>query len=184
MSDQSEEPIKDERPEAEEENGGEPEEVFLEEEAAAKVEAIETDGPDDKEEKLLRLMAEFENFRRRSAKEKAQERQRGRRDAAEKLLPVYDSIGAGLFALKPDDPARPGLEAVKNQLLTAFAQLGIQQVPAKGEPFDPETMEAILHQPHEEAEAEVVIEETRTGFLDDIGLLRPAQVIVSSGPAG
>lgn len=158
------------------ENGGEPEEVFLQEEAAPAA-----SGADDK---LMRLMADFDNFRRRSAKERAQERQRGRRDAAEKLLPVFDSLASGLLSVKPGDPVRAGMEAVFNQLLSSFAQLGIRRIPAKGEAFNPELMEAVARLPHPELEENVVMEETRPGFVDDLGLLRAAQVVVSAGNGG
>lgn len=157
------------------ENGGEPEEIFLEEEAAARAPAS---GNDDK---LMRLMADFDNFRRRSAKERAQERQRGRRDAAEKLLPVFDALASGLLSVKPGDPVRQGMENTFNQLVNSFAQLGIKRVPTKGEAFNPEVMEAVARLPHPEHAEDVVIEETRPGFVDDLGLLRAAQVVVSAG---
>lgn len=155
------------------ENGGEPEEVILQ------PEIIEAgDAGDDK---LKRLMADFDNFRRRSAKERAQERQRGRRDATEKLLPVFDSLTSGLLALKADDPARKGLQVVYNQLLSAFEQLGLERIPTKGEKFDPAVMEGIAHFPHPEHAEGIVLDESRAGFRDELGLLRAAQVVVSAG---
>lgn len=162
-------------PEAEVENAGEPEEVVLIHEEEDEPEA------DDKNQQLLRLMADFDNFRRRTAKEKLLERQRGRREAAEKLLPVFDSLTMGLLTMPADNPVRSGMEAVQQQLLSAFDQLGLKKISTKGEPFDPELHEAIVHMASPEPEG-VVCEESRAGFIDDVGLLRAAQVVVSSGP--
>jgi molecular chaperone GrpE len=158
------------------ENAGEAVEQFLDEEVAEVLEA-----QDSAHEKFLRLMADFDNFRRRSAKEKAQERQRGRRDAAEKLLPVFDSLTSGLLTVKSDDPVRSGMEAIFNQLLNSFKQIGIEKVETKGKPFDPETMEAVANFPNPQVPEGHVMEESRAGFRDELGLLRPAQVIVSAG---
>jgi len=175
-----------------EENAGEPEEIYLDE----KGEPIEP--PENHEEDLeetraeesefqqryLRLYAEYENFRKRSAREKSQERQRGRRDAAEKLMPVYDSLAMGLIKLPEDDPSREGLKAVERQLMASLEDLGIQKVGTIGEKFNPEFHEAIANMPSDEYEEGVVCEESRAGFQDELGLIRAAQVLVSSGPAG
>lgn len=163
------------------ENAGEPEEEFLGE--AAEVEPQEVAGIHDADsDRLLRLMADFDNFRRRSAREIVKERQRGRRDAAEKLLPVFDALTSGLLSLKQDDPVRAGMEAVYRQLLTAFQQIGIEKIETKGQPFDPELMEAIAKFPSPEVPEGHVMDESRAGFRDDIGLLRPPQVVISAGP--
>jgi molecular chaperone GrpE len=133
------------------------------------------------EDRYRRLMAEFENFRKRSAREKNQERQRGRREAIEGLLPVYDSLTMGLVSLKPDDPSRAGIQAVHQQLLQSFETMGLIKLATKGEKFDPERHEAIANLPNGTVPEGVIIEETRSGFEDEVGLLRPAQVVVSAG---
>ncbi len=160
------------------ENAGEPDEKFLhpdEEEQEEEAEAGEA--------RYLRLAADFDNYRKRMVREMALERQRGRRDAAERLLPVYDSLAVGLTQVKDDEsPARAGMLAVQAQLLGAFEQLGLRKIPTVGERFDPELHEAIQQMPHSEFEEGVVCMEARAGFVDEqVGLLRPAQVIVSSG---
>lgn len=134
------------------------------------------------EDRLKRLMAEYENFRKRSLREKSQERQRGRREAVEALLPVYDSLSMGLLSIKADDPAREGMQAVLQQLLQSFEVLGLMKIPTKGEVFDPEKHEAIVHMPSGDVPEGSIVEESRSGFEDEVGLLRPAQVVVSSGP--
>lgn len=162
------------------ENAGDEPEVILVEEPEVR-EAEESEKVRQLEDRLVRLMAEFENFRKRSAKEKAQERQRGRREAIEQLLPVYDSLTLGLLSLKPDDPSRSGMQAIHQQLLTSFEELGLIKVATKGEKFDPERHEAIANIPSGDVPEGVIIEESRSGFEDEIGLLRPAQVVVSAG---
>ena len=134
------------------------------------------------EDRYRRLLAEFENFRKRSIREKNQERQRGRREAVEGLLPVYDSLTMGLISLKPDDPSRAGIQAVHQQLLQSFETMGLMKVATKGEKFDPQLHEAIVHLPSDTVAEGLIIEETRSGFEDEVGLLRPAQVVVSAGP--
>lgn len=169
------------------ENAGEPEEVFLDERGNP-VEPIaeEEDEQIRQEEEALRdrfhrLMADFDNFRRRSINEKAREYQRGRREAAERILPVYDSIAMGLISVGGDEKARLGLEAVQRQLIESFSQIGIEKIPTVGEPFDPEVHEAIASMPSETHPEGVVCEESRAGFADENGLLRAAQVLVSKG---
>lgn len=134
------------------------------------------------DDRLKRLMADYENFRKRSLREKSQERQRGRREAVEALLPVHDSVSMGLLSIAADDPARAGLQAVLHQLLQSFETIGVMKIPTKGESFDPEKHEAIAHLPSQEVAEGLIAEESRSGFEDEIGLLRPAQVVVSSGP--
>jgi molecular chaperone GrpE len=168
------------------ENAGEAPEVFTEEPKATVVEGTPVEPTpveaEPESEKLKRLMADFDNFRKRSARERAQERQRGRRDAVEKLLPVYDAVTSGLLAMKGDENVRAGMTAVIQQLLTAFEGLGIAKVQTRGEKFDPARHEAIAQLPSTTVPEGIIIEESRSGFEDEIGLLRPAQVVVSAGP--
>ncbi len=161
------------------ENAGEPEEEFLHPE-----EELEEEERESEDDRYRRLAADFDNFRKRTARELARERQRGRRDAVERLLPVYDSLAVGLLQVKEkESPARAGMVAVQAQLLGAFEQLGLHKVASIGEKFDPELHEAIQQMPHPEFEEGIVCDEARAGFVDEeVGLLRPAQVIVSSGP--
>lgn len=143
------------------------------------IEAVAVEGAPDK---LVRLMADFDNFRRRSAKEKLLERQRGRREAAEKILPVYDSVAAALMTIKPDQVAlRTGLEAVQSQVLRAFDGLGISRIATVGEKFDPQIHEALMHTPSPQHAEGIIVAESRAGFTDEIGMLRAAQVVVSQG---
>ncbi|MCC5875716.1 MAG: nucleotide exchange factor GrpE [Candidatus Sumerlaeia bacterium] len=163
------------------ENAGEGPEIILTEDPVEEGTPADAGKLAEMEDRFKRLMAEFENFRKRSAREKGQERQRGRREAIEKLLPVYDSLTLGLLSLKPNDPARSGMKAVHQQLLSSFEDLGLVKLATKGEKFDPERHEAIANLPNPEVPEGVIIEESRSGFEDEVGLLRPAQVVVSAG---
>lgn len=158
---------------------GQAEGTVEEVEEGAKAEVVEVEPA---EARILRLRADFENFRRRSQREKLAEHQRGRREAVVKLLPVFDSLHMGLLTLKEGSTERSGLEAVMGQLLQSFEELGIEKIPCKGEKFDPVRHEAIANMPSDIYEEGRVTEESRIGFQDEIGLLRPSQVLVSSGP--
>ncbi|MBI1290534.1 nucleotide exchange factor GrpE [bacterium] len=160
------------------ENGGESAEqkVGIEEPV---IEEVPTGKRDD--DKLVRLMADFENFRRRSAKEILQERQKGRREAATKLLPVLDALDNALLSMPADSPYRSGIEGLRAQFIASYETLGFEKVPTAGAPFDPEVHEAIAHLPHGTHAEGIVIQESRAGFRDEVGLVRAAQVVVSSG---
>ena len=138
--------------------------------------------PEQESDRVRRLMADFDNFRKRANKEIGQARQKGRRDAVEKLLPVYDSLTMGLLSIKADDPVRGGMMGVVQQLLNSFEELGLQKLQTKGEPFNPTLHEAIANLPSNDLAEGLIIEESRSGFEDELGLLRPAQVVVSAGP--
>ncbi len=157
------------------ENAGEPEEEYLEPKQEQLSEEEETF-----RERYVRLLADFDNYRKRASKDLSLERQRGRRDAAERLLPVFDSLDMGLRSAK-DDATRGGLTAVRTQLLQVFESLGIQKIETKGEKFDPELHEAIAHMASAEIAEGHITDESRAGFEDSVGLLRAPQVVVSSG---
>lgn len=169
------------------ENEGEPEEVILDVNGEpVSVELAEEVPPPSEEQesaeaRFRRLMADFDNFRRRSARDRDEAHQRGRRDAIEKLLPVYDSVAMGLMHTGGDEKARLGLEAVQRQMLLALEKLEVEKIPTVGSPFDPELHEAIAQYPHPEQDEGIICEESRAGFRDPVGLLRPAQVVVSTG---
>ena len=192
---ESDKPNQDQEPQNVEEKNNPVEEVEETETEAYENEQAEDTAEEVKEEanaqvvevepaeaRLLRLRVDFENFRRRSQREKLAEHQRGRREAVVKLLPVFDSVHMGLLTLKEDSAERSGLQAVMNQLLQSFEELGIEKIHCKGEKFDPVRHEAIANMPSDIYEEGRVSEESRTGFQDEIGLLRPSQVLVSSGP--
>jgi molecular chaperone GrpE len=133
-------------------------------------------------DRLARAQAEFENARRRAAKEQQDFRDYAAADAIKPLLPVLDSFERAL--LVKSDPAdfRSGVELIYKQLQDALARAGVRAIPAKGEPFDPHVHEAIEMVETSDAADHEVIEELQRGYKIKDRLLRPAMVKVAKNP--
>jgi molecular chaperone GrpE len=131
-------------------------------------------------ERLARLQAEFDNYRKRAAKENADFRDFAVSDAARALLPVVDSFTLALknAAAKPED-LRKGVELIFKQLQDVLQKLNIERVPAQGEPFDPRVHEAIEMVETDAAPDHHVLEELQPGYRIKGRLLRPAMVRVA-----
>ena len=138
-------------------------------------------------DRLLRLQADFDNFRKRSARERADWQVFALEQFVQDLLPVVDHYELGLETAKKEQTSAPVLEGLKlvyDQLLGVLKKNGVTQVKAEpGTPFDPHKQEAISHIPSEEHPADVIIAETRRGYLIGEKMIRPLQVVVSSGAA-
>jgi molecular chaperone GrpE len=151
--------------------------------ATAKKEAAEN------YDRYVRSVADLDNFRRRTVREKEELRLFATSRVLEDLLPVLDNLALGLVAAKqPGADLKTlvgGVDMVLQQLKAALASNGLKEISPAGQPFDPHLHEAISHQPSAEIKAEHVLSVVRTGFSLNGRLLRPAAVIVSSGvPAG
>jgi molecular chaperone GrpE len=151
--------------------------------AAAKKEAA------DSHDRYLRAVADLENFRRRTVREKEELRLFAASRLLEDLLPALDNLGLGLAAARQPKADLKGLangvELVQQQLKSALAAHGLKEINPVGEAFDPHQHEAISHQPSADVGAEKVLSVVRTGYVLNGRLLRPASVIVSSGkPVG
>ena len=131
-------------------------------------------------ERLARQQAEFENTRKRTAREQQEYREYALTDALRSLLPVLDSFDRALNAAgtKAAD-FRSGVELIHKQLHDALAKLGLRHIPAKGEPFDPRLHEAIEMVDTSEAEDHQVLDELQRGYKLKDRLLRPAMVRVA-----
>jgi molecular chaperone GrpE len=131
-------------------------------------------------DRLARLQAEFDNYRKRAAKENADYRDYAVSDAARSLLPVVDSFTLALknAAAKPED-LRKGVELIFKQLQDVLQKLNIERVPAQGEPFDPRVHEAIEMVETNDAPDHHVLEELQPGYRIKGRLLRPAMVRVA-----
>jgi molecular chaperone GrpE len=131
-------------------------------------------------ERLARLQAEFDNYRKRAAKENAEYRDYAVSDAARTLLPVIDSFTLALknTAAKPED-LRKGVELIFKQLQDVLQKLNIERIPAQGEPFDPRVHEAIEMVETDAAPDHHVLEELQPGYRIKGRLLRPAMVRVA-----
>ena len=133
-------------------------------------------------DRLARLQAEFDNYRKRAARENEDFRAYAVSDAARALLPVIDSFGLALknAQAKPED-LRTGVELIHKQLGDVLQKLNVQRVAAQGEPFDPRVHEAIEMVASDEVPDNHVLEELQPGYRIKDRLLRPAMVRVAKG---
>lgn len=158
-----------------------PVEKWEEQVASAKKEAA------DYYNRYLRAVADLENARKRAIREKEEVRQYGIKQLLEDIVPVLDNLGLGLAAAKqPGADAKTivgGVEMTIVQLKNALSNHGLKEINPVGQPFDPHQHEAISHLPDPQVPAEHVITVVRTGYSLQGRLLRPANVVVSSGPA-
>ena len=138
-------------------------------------------------DRLLRLQAEMQNLRNRTAREIADERRYAALPVVRELLPVVDNIERAIEAAEKAGEAETLLEGfrlVRQQLLTLLDHHHCERIEALGQPFDPHFHQAILHQPSPEVPPDTVTMVTQQGYTLHDRVVRPAQVIVSSGPAG
>jgi molecular chaperone GrpE len=129
-----------------------------------------------------RTQADFENFRKRAAREKAEAGDRGMGKLAKELLPALDHLELALRATEEHEGAEDvvkGFRLVHEELLGALERVGIQGFSPKGEPFDPNEHEAMAQQPADGAEAGTVIEVYQRGYRLNGQVLRPARVVVA-----
>lgn len=138
-------------------------------------------------DRYLRSVADLENFRRRTVREKDELRQFAASRVLEDLLPVLDNLGLGLAAAKQPGAdltkLTGGIEMVLTQLKSALANHGLKEINPAGQPFDANLHESISAQPSSEVPEGSVVTVVRPGFSLNGRLLRPASVVVSSGPA-
>lgn len=150
------------------------------------------DAPDTREQeivtlrdRLLRLQADFDNFRRRTQREKAEWAIAANEGLLKDLLPVIDHFELGLKTAvehKAEKAVHDGFQIVYDQLLTALKRLGMIPLDVKESGFDPVHHEAVAYVPSDEYPADEIIAQTRRGWKLGEKLLRPVQVVVSSGP--
>ena len=134
----------------------------------------------------LRSQADFENYRKRTTREKEDAIKYANSSLLERLLPVVDNFELGLTAAKAEgenSPVLAGMSLVLKQLNDFLADNGLQPIEAVGRKFDPNLHEAIAHEPSDAPE-ETVIRQTRRGYRFKDRLLRPSSVVVSSGRGG
>lgn len=136
-------------------------------------------------DRLLRLQADFENFRKRTAREQAELTLRANEDLLRGLLPVVDHFELGLRKATlhhAESAVMAGFQLVYDQMIGALREAGLTPVDAEGQVFDPQRHEAVSHVPSEEFPVDTIITQTRRGYRLGNRLLRAAQVVVSSGP--
>jgi len=136
-------------------------------------------------DRALRLQAEMQNLRNRTSREIADERRYAALQILRDLLPVIDNIDRAIEAAEKAGEAEnllEGFRLVRQQLMAILARNQCEPIPAEGQPFDPNFHQAILQQPSADVPAGYVVMQTQTGYKLHDRVVRPAQVIVSSGP--
>ena len=138
---------------------------------------------EEMQDRLMRQMAEFDNFRKRTEKEKSQMYEIGAKDVIEKILPVVDNFERGLNAAKDspqDDPFVQGMEMVYKQMMTALEGIGVKPIEEVGNEFDPEFHNAVMHVDDAELGENVVVEELQKGYLYRDSVVRYSMVKVAN----
>lgn len=135
----------------------------------------------EQQDKFLRLAAEYDNYRKRTAKEKENIYADAKIETLTALLPVYDNLERGLAQYGDEDsPHRKGLEMIFAQFKESLAKLGVTTIDAVGQPFDPEKHNAVMHVDDEALGQNTVVEILRQGFLLGDRVLRFAMVKVAN----
>ena len=134
-------------------------------------------------ERIVRLTADFDNFRKRAQREKDEARQFANQGLLEKLLPVLDNFEMALTAVKDADPSvRDGVQMILDQLLGVLRESGVEPVDAMGQPFDPNLHEALSQEETTEVEEGTVVQQVQRGYKLNDRLVRPARVVVAKAP--
>ena len=134
-------------------------------------------------DRLLRNMAEFENFRNRSEKEKAAKFDMGAKNVVEKVLPIVDNFERGLAAVpeeEKDNAFVKGMEAVYKQFTTVLEEIGVTPIEAVGKEFDPNLHNAVMHDEDETKEANIISEEFQKGYMYKDSVVRHSMVKVAN----
>ena len=134
-------------------------------------------------DKLKRQLAEFENFRNRTDKEKSQMYAVGAKDVIEKILPVIDNFERGLKSIPEDQkggPVASGMEMIYKQLITVLSDLGVTPIEAVGQEFDPNLHSAVMHAEDEGLGENIVAEEFQKGYKYKDTVLRHSMVKVAN----
>jgi molecular chaperone GrpE len=135
---------------------------------------------------LRQERADFQNYRRRIADERATDLERARGQALDPIFPLLDDLARAFANVPPDlesDPWAHGISLLETRLTDTLRRLGLETVGAPGEPFDPTRHEAIVYEPDPEARGQTVSAVIRPGYRLGTRLLRPAEVVVR-GPVG
>ena len=134
-------------------------------------------------DRLMRQMAEFDNYRKRTEKEKSQRYEVGAKDVVEKILPVVDNFERGLAAVPEDEKENPfidGMEKIYKQLMTTLEGIGVKPIEAVGQEFNPDFHNAVMHVEDEEVGENIVVEELQKGYLYRDGVVRHSMVKVAN----
>ena len=131
-------------------------------------------------DKYLRLAAEYDNFRKRTAKEKENLYDTAKADTVKPFLDVYDNLQRGVSQYEEGDPHRQGLELIAKQLTAVLEKLGVQPFESLGQPFDPEKHNAVMHVEDDSVGENTVVQVFQQGFTLGDKVLRFAMVKVAN----
>ena len=137
-------------------------------------------------DRYVRTLAEFDNYRRRTGREREEWRRQAQEELLREVLPVLDNFDRALAAPPPpgaDQAFRTGVELIHRNFLAALERLGVRPFGAVGEPFDPTRHEAVGRVERRDVEDQTVVSEALRGYLLQDRVLRPAQVVVAVHPA-
>lgn len=143
---------------------------------------------DENWDRLLRTTADFDNYKKRAAREKQDAIKYGNESLLEKLIPVLDTFDMAMAAAQNSDPKavqalQTGINMVHQQLRSTLADAGLEEINAAGKAFDPNLHEAVSQQETTEAPEGHVLQQMRKGYKLRERLLRPATVVVAKAPA-
>ena len=137
----------------------------------------------DLNDRLLRNLAEFDNFRKRNEKEKSQMFEVGAKSIVEKILPTIDNFERGLAGIpedKKDDPFVQGMTNVYRQLMSSLEEAGVKPIEALGKEFDPNLHNAVMHEDNDEFGENTVSEELQKGYMYRDSVVRHSMVKVAN----
>ena len=127
-----------------------------------------------------RIQADFENYRKRVARDAMQAQERGVAKLAKELLPALDNLDRAIEAAEDEDPLLAGVRLVRSEIAAALARVGIEAFAPLGETFDPNQQEAMAQQPVEGASSGTVAEVYQDGYRMGDTIIRPARVLVAA----
>ena len=136
--------------------------------------------PAEQDDKYLRLAAEYDNYRKRTAKEKESIWTTAKADTAAAFLPVYDNLERAINQATADEAYKKGVEMTMNQLKEVFSKLGIEEIPALGEPFDPNLHNAVMHIDDENFGENTISQVFQAGFRCGEKVIRFSMVQVAN----
>lgn len=146
-----------------------------------KLEALENQKK-ELEDKVMRQMAEFENYRKRTEKEKATMFEMGAKSVIEKMLPVVDNFERGLASVSEEDQTDPiyeGMNLIYKQLIGELDKLGVKPIEALGQEFNPDLHNAVMQVESEEFEEGIVAQELQKGYMYRDSVVRHSMVAVA-----
>ena len=131
-------------------------------------------------DRLKRSMAEFDNYRKRTEKEKSSMYIIGAKDIVEKMLPIVDNFERGLAQAPENDPFAEGMKMIYKQMMTAFDEMGVKPIEAVGKDFDPNLHNAVMHVEDDSVGENIIVEEFQKGYTYKDFVVRHSMVKVAN----